>query len=421
MSPSGEGPRPYALAESVDPAKSPFVAGFEQLGGSFDEALARRMLDGLWESDRAADDVVAEFADLPGRSGWEALDQVLAERSCTRRGVPPALRAMLEPVLDPPEWVNWELFEAGRIAHWRAGPAVAVGGALSLGYGYPIPRIAKVLLRTGRIDQNAGKRLLETGQWILAATAPQNMRPDRPGSGIAASIRVRLIHAYVRRHLLAQDDWDLLGDGIPMNATDTAATLNIAFFALHVESVQKLGIRYSPGEMEAMAHMWRWVGHVLGIPHELQPRSYRRAVEMREIYDALDQRTDPDSGRVLTAALVRHGLPRVAFGIPVSRANDLALLTVPFTSALLGYMLGADSARLVGIERNALTPAMRAAPLAGHAMNVLRAAGVLGDDATIARASHKLAGRLLARAGSPLATVHPEQAVAEARDRLQPA
>jgi hypothetical protein len=376
------------------------------------------MLRGLWESDQPADDVVVEFSELPGRSGWQLLDRTLQDGLDALPAGTPALRAMLEPILEPPGWVNWDLFEAGRVAHWRAGPAVAVGGALSLGYGYPIPRIAKVLLGTGRIDRNAGKRLLETGQWLLAATAPGNMRPDRPGSGIPASIRVRLVHAYVRRHLLAHKDWDLVGDGIPLNQTDTAATLSIAFFALHLRTVQKLGIRYSPGEKEAMAHMWRWIGHVMGIPHQLQPLSYRRATDMHQIYDALDQRTDREGGRTLTASLVRHGLPQVAFGIPASRANDLALLTVPFTSALLGHMLGPDAARLVGLERNALSPAMRAAPLAGRASNVLRAAGLLGNDAAIARASHTLAGRLLKTARSPADPVHPEAAVSESRDTL---
>jgi len=415
MSAMETAPRPYEIGGQIDPAEATLVARLEDLPRSVDRDLARRMRRGLWESDPLADDVVAEFSELRRGAGWQMLDRALAHGLRRVPEVPAALRAMLEPILEPPAWVNWELFEAGRVAHWRAGPAVAVGGALSLGYGYPIPRIAKVLLGTGRIDRAAGRRMLETGQWILAATAPGNMRPDRPGSGIAASVRVRLVHAYVRRHMLAQDDWDLLADGMPLNATDTAATLSIAFFALHVQSVQKLGIRYSPSEMEAMAHMWRWIGHVMGIPHDLQPLSHERAAHMQEIYDAFDQRTDPDGGRTLTAALVRHGLPQVAFGIPASRANDLALLTVPFTSALLAYMLGPQAARLVGLSRNPLTPAMRAAPLAGHASNMLRAAGLLGDDAAIARTSHTLASRLLTHAGSPAAPIHPETALSESR------
>ncbi len=411
-------PRPYELGQGIDPAETAFVTRLEDLPETIDRDLARRMLQGLWESDRLADDVVVEFSQLPRGAGWNLLDRALKDGLDAGADVPPALRALLEPIFDPPDWVNWELFEAGRVAHWRAGRAVGAGGALSLGYGYPIPRIAKILLGTGRIEEMAGKRLLETGRWILAATAPGNMRPDRPGTGIEASIRVRLVHAYVRRHILALDEWDLHEDGIPLNATDTAATLNIAFFTLHVQGVQKLGIRYSPGEKEAMAHMWRWVAHVMGIEHDLQPLSYERAMDVHDIYEAFDQRTDADSGRALTAALVRHGLPQVAFGIPASRANDVALLTVPFTSALLAYMLGPDAARLVGLRRNPLAPVMHAAPLAGHASNMLRATGLLGNDAAIARRGHAGACRVLASAGSPAATVHPETAVAESRATL---
>ena len=412
MSTTTRDPRPYEVARRFDPADTAFVVALDDLPASVDRGLARRMRRGLWESDPSADDVVVELAgdDAPGGAS-QMLDRALSGGPGALSETSPALRAMLQPILEPPDWVNWELFEAGRVAHWRAGPAVACGGALSLGYGYPIPRIAKILLGTGRIDRMAGRRLLETGQWILAATAPGNMRPDRPGSGIAASIRVRLVHAYVRRHTLAQDNWDLRSDGLPLNATDIAATLNIAFFALHVQGVQKLGIRYSPSELEAMAHMWRWIGHVMGISADLQPISYERATQMREIYDAFDQRTDPESGRRLTAALLRHGLPQAAFGIPASRANDLALATVPFTSALLAYMLGPEAARLVGLGRNPLVSAMRAAPLAGRTSNVLRAAGVLGSDAAIARSSHALAARLLESAGAPAEPLHPEAAV----------
>jgi hypothetical protein len=408
-------PRPYELGREIDPTETSFVARLEDLPPTIDQTLARRIQQGLWESDALADDVVVEFSELPAGAGWRALERTLAGTPAITPDLPPALRALLEPILNPPEWVNWELFEAGRIAHWRAGPAIAFAGALSLGYGYPIPRIAKILLGTGRIDEKAGKRMLETGQWILAVTAPANMRPDCPGSGISASIRVRLVHAYLRRHVLARADWDLHRDGIPMNATDIAATLNVAFFTLHVQGVQKLGIHYSPGEREAMAHMWRWIGHMMGIAHDLQPLSYERAMQMQETYDAFDQRTDHDSGRALTSALVRRGLPRIAFGIPASRANDLALLTVPFTGALLAYMLGPQAARMVGLGSHRLTPAMRAAPLAGHASNVLRATGLLGNDAALARSFHTAACRLLAGAGAPAEPLHPEAAVHESR------
>jgi len=412
---------PSELGQQIDPAETSFVAKLEELPETVDRALARRMQEGLWESDRLADDVVVEFSRLPRGEGWRMLDRALSDGLCAVPDAPPALRAMLEPILDPPDWINWELFEAGRVAHWRAGPAVAFGGALSLGYGYPIPRIAKILLGTGRIDEMAGKRLLETGQWVLAATAAGNMRHDRPGTGIAASIRVRLVHAYVRRHMLAQEDWDLHQDGIPLNATDISATLNVAFFVLHVHGVEKLGIRYSPGEKQAMAHMWRWIGHVMGVAPDLQPHSYERAQQAHEIFDAFNQRTDGESGTILTAALVRHGLPQMVFGIPRSRDRDLGLVTVPFTSALLAYMLGPDAARLVGLERNPLAPVMHAAPLAGRVYNVLRATGVLGNDATIARGGHALAVRLLTSAGSPDAPVHPETAVAESRATVKSA
>lgn len=408
-------PTPHELGRQVDPAQTPFASGLEAVAQGADRDLAARLLRGLWESDPVADDVVVEFSRLPGGAGWRMLDRTLEDGLDALADAPPALRAMLEPILDPPAWVNWELLDAGCVAYCRAGPANAFAGALSLGYGYAIPRTAKILLGTGRIEEMAGKRLGETGQWLLAATAPGNMRPDRPGSGIAACVRVRLVHAYVRRHMLTREDWDLQRDAIPLNATDIAATLNIGFYALHIQGVEKLGIRYSPGEKQAMGHMWRWVAHVVGVSHDLQPLSYEHARTIQETYEAFEQRTDSDSAKLLTTALLRQGLPRVAFGIPASRANDLALLTVPFTSALLAYMLGPDDARLAGLARSPLTLPMHAAPLAGRTYSLLRASGLLGDDAAIAAGGHALMKRLLASTGSAQAPLHPETAVGESR------
>jgi hypothetical protein len=413
--PPTPGPTPSELGRRVDPAQTPFAAALKQLPQTADRDLASRLLAGLWESDPAADDVVVEFSQLPPGAGWRMLDRALCDGPDAGAGDLPALRALLEPILDPPDWLNCELLDAGCVAYCRVGPANAFAGACTLSYGYAIPRTAKILLGTGRIEEMAGKRLIETGQWVLAATAPGNMRPDGRGGGIAACIRVRLVHAYVRRHMLAQQDWDVQHDAIPLNATDIAATLNIGFFALHVQGVEKLGIRYSPGEKEAMAHMWRWVAHVVGVSPEHQPLSYEHARAFQEVYEVLEERTDTDGAKSLTSALLRHGLPQVAFGIPASRANDLALLTVPFTSALLAYMLGPEDARLAGIARNPLTLPMRAAPLAGRAYNLLRACGLLGDDPALAAVCLALTKRLLANTGSGSEPLHPETAVSGSR------
>ena len=332
----------------------------------------------------------------PRRRGLERARAGTDPRPRRALGGSPSLARLLQPVLERPAWLNCELLDAGCVAYSRAGPANVFAGARTLSYGYAIARTAKILLATGRIEEMAGRRLLETGQWVLAATTPGSMRPDCGGEGVAACLRVRLIHAYVRRHILTRADWDVEVDAIPLNATDVAATLNVGFFALHVQGVEKLGIRYSPGEKEAMAHMWRWVAHVLGVAPELQPLSYEHATTFQEVYLAIGERTASEAGRMLTSALVRHGVPRVALGIPASRANDLALLTVPFTGALLSYMLGPEDARIAGLPRNPLSVPMRVAPLAGRAYSVLRACGLLGDDAAIAARSLAINRRLLA-------------------------
>ena len=74
-------PTPYELGQQVDPETTGFVARLEDLPDTIDQELARRMREGLWESDRLADDVVVEFEELGGRAGWQMLDRALRERS----------------------------------------------------------------------------------------------------------------------------------------------------------------------------------------------------------------------------------------------------------------------------------------------------------------------------------------------------
>ena len=67
--------RPYELGQQIDPSETTFVAKLEDLPDGVDLELARRMRQGLWESDRLADDVVAEFSHLQGGTGWRMLDR----------------------------------------------------------------------------------------------------------------------------------------------------------------------------------------------------------------------------------------------------------------------------------------------------------------------------------------------------------
>lgn len=82
--------------------------------------------------------------------------------------------------------------------------------------------------------------------------------------------RVRLIHAFVRRHLLTSGEWDSDAWGAPIPQSFMAFTIaefsHIALAAMH-----KLGVRYTADELRDIYHLWRYVGLLNGVGPELNP------------------------------------------------------------------------------------------------------------------------------------------------------
>ena len=92
-------------------------------------------------------------------------------------------------------------------------------------------RIAEVLARTGGFSTKVAKhRLYETTQHILQVTKSlESIRPG--GAGQQSSIRVRLLHAAVRRRILklATDKpgyYSVEDFGVPINDLDSIATIS---------------------------------------------------------------------------------------------------------------------------------------------------------------------------------------------------
>jgi hypothetical protein len=111
------------------------------------------------------------------------------------------------------------------------------------------------------------------------------------GAGYRSTIRVRFIHALVRRHVTAMPDWR--GDewGVPVNQTDMAATLVGALVAPPVGGLG-MGIVGSPKDYDAIAHLTRYVGWLIGVQDEWLPRDFRDSI--RVLYHTVSALSEPD-------------------------------------------------------------------------------------------------------------------------------
>ena len=80
--------------------------------------------------------------------------------------------------------------------------------------------------------------------------------------------QVRLLHAMVRRRILQLDSWDTPSLGVPINQQDMRVT-TLAFGQMVVLSVERLGVPMGLEDMEAYLHLWRLIGHILGVDEDV--------------------------------------------------------------------------------------------------------------------------------------------------------
>ena len=72
----------------------------------------------------------------------------------------------------------------------------------------------------------------------------------------------------VRRRILQLDTWDTPSLGVPINQQDMRIT-TLAFSQMVILSVERLGVPMGFKDMEAYLHLWRLVGHILGVDEDV--------------------------------------------------------------------------------------------------------------------------------------------------------
>jgi hypothetical protein len=254
----------------------------------------------LTKVDEPADRVVHAIESLPRGEGWRLFEQGLRGGTRAIPSAPAAMRDLLDEVAEIPAWVDWQTCDRGGEMLMRVG---ALGGAVlgshSLVLGYASPAGNKPLVLSGRLKEQAMKRLNETARFVQAVCRPGGMRPFADGWQI--TVKVRLIHAQVRRMILKSGKWDADAWGAPVNQHDMAGTTLLFSLAI-MDGLRKLGVRIDSEEGERYIHLWRWVGRVIGVDAALLPVSEQDAQRLADVIAATMGQPDQDS-RDLTKAL----------------------------------------------------------------------------------------------------------------------
>ncbi|KAK8039255.1 tat pathway signal sequence [Apiospora rasikravindrae] len=184
------------------------------------------------------------------------------------------LRKLWTEVNTVPEWVDWEQIERGQNVFWRyGGPSVTTLMFLSLLGGMGARRPVETLTRTGGFGANVvNRRLLETTQHTLGVH--DGLEAIKPGGhGWESSVRVRLLHASVRKRIvqLAREQsgyYDVAAHGVPVNDLDCIGTINTFSATILWLGLPRQGICPRTQEIVDYLALWRWVAYLMGTPHD---------------------------------------------------------------------------------------------------------------------------------------------------------
>tara|TARA_R110001592_G_scaffold206753_1_gene457471 strand:- start:2311 stop:3522 length:1212 start_codon:yes stop_codon:yes gene_type:complete len=247
---------------------------------SVDRVLADRYVAATLIGDPPADAVVAELVEHDAATGAEWVRLGIEAGPAAIADAPPAIRAFFAEIERIPPWFddagvlpgcrafhrNSEMFIGAFVA------AVLIEGFSSL--------ISQSFSITGRMVDQGVRRLKQNNRQLIEIFLPGGL--DRHGDGWKLSVRIRLVHARVRRLLARSDDWDQDAWGTPLSAAHMALA-TAAFSALLLKRAEMLGVTLSAEERESFMRIWRYAGHLMGVPPDLLFETETDALRFYEV------------------------------------------------------------------------------------------------------------------------------------------
>ncbi|TPD55848.1 MAG: DUF2236 domain-containing protein [Thalassolituus maritimus] len=225
------------------------------------QELGQQLLCG----DPLADDVAAWLATSEGQ--WSVIEYALKGSMADVSSLPPELQAFVQHAHQLPDWLNEEALSRGCAVVARSGKTgMRILRDFGLMAGYQASAINQALLKTGALGKGAQRRVAETTKWWMDCTEPGSVLPG--GQGFVTTLRVRLIHAMVRRQLSVRKDWDHDYLGLPVNQLDMQVTY-LAFSVMFLLGQRVLGVIVSKEEGSDVMHLWRYIGWLMGLDESL--------------------------------------------------------------------------------------------------------------------------------------------------------
>ena len=228
------------------------------------DADADALIDGLADIDEKQQ---AEFI----RAGMDLDEEVL-------RDAPQVLLDFFEKIGTPPAWFDPQSVYPGCSGFHAYSDLFLTAFVTDIIIRGFTTLISQSFFITGRLTDWGVRRLRQNIRHLLEIMLPGGLA--RQGEGWKLSVRLRLVHAQIRRHLLASEDWDHEAHGMPISAAHIAlASCN--FSGMMLSSAARIGARLNGEERDSFMQIWRYTAHLMGVPDVLL---FSNETEAKEIF-----------------------------------------------------------------------------------------------------------------------------------------
>ncbi len=313
---------------------SDYAPGYEK-ARALEPEIAANYVAHTTIADPTADAAVEELATLNRAEATLFISALMEqEDEDAFDDAPPALRALFDEMESPPAWVDLDAFTPGiRMFHRNSRLVLGafVGGVLVEGFS---TNISKSFFITGRVRDSGVRRLKQNNRHMIELFVPGGM--ERGGDGWKLSVRVRLVHAQVRKLLNESEDWDREAWGEPISAAHVGFSI-CAFSARLLKHMESLGAVFNDEERASFMAVWRYSGLLMGIPETIL---YKTEEDALRIFEA-GRLCEPDPGP--EAASMAHSLVNSAplvIGIDDPEArSSLSKYVFSVSRALIGNEL----------------------------------------------------------------------------------
>lgn len=251
--------------------------------------------------DPLAEAAVEDLAAMPAAERDVFVHRALNEGISFLRDGPESWLRLMEQVSHVPFWVDWKTLSRASRTFLRAG---ALGmfclGTYVTPLFYALSIGNKPLTFSGGLTNRAARRGRETARFVIETCLPNSLRRD--GDGFKITLRVRLMHAQMRRMISRSGKWDYNALGVPINQVYMASMTSL-LSAHWMEGLQRMGLRISSQDEDAMMQLWRYSSYLMGVHEELLFASKEEALRFMNMVLSQEPAPDPDAHDLVDALL----------------------------------------------------------------------------------------------------------------------